>query len=219
MTALFITGADTEVGKTYVACQIARQAVAAGKRVGVYKPVASGCRDVDGERISDDAAALWEAAGRPRTLDDVCPQRFLAPLAPSRAAAAESRRVDEAMLTRGLDVWRDGFDLTLIEGAGGYFSPISETLLNADLAVTIGQPLVIVVANQLGAINQALQTVFVAQRYRGGLPIAAVALNSVRNDGDESAASNAEEIRRRLDETIPLLTLPHGGMLDWKPFP
>ena len=72
--------------------------VAAGKKVGVYKPVASGCELRDGKLVSADAVALWEASGRQAVLHEVCPQRFLAPLAPAAAAAAEGRTVDDALL-------------------------------------------------------------------------------------------------------------------------
>jgi dethiobiotin synthetase len=76
---LFITGTGTGVGKTYVAGLVARALVAAGKRVGVYKPVASGCEFFDGRLVSPDAVAMWEGAGRPGTIDRVCPQMFAAP--------------------------------------------------------------------------------------------------------------------------------------------
>ena len=81
---LFITGTDTGVGKTYVAALIARSLAASGRRVGVYKPAASGCpRDPDGRLVSGDAVALWEAAGQPGELEYVCPQCFAAPLGPA----------------------------------------------------------------------------------------------------------------------------------------
>src|SRR5262245_31815150 len=90
----FVTGTDTGVDKTHVAAMMARALLAAGKRVGVYKPVASGCRNVEGELVCDDALALWEAAGRPGELSRVCPQRFVPALAPHLAARAEGREVD-----------------------------------------------------------------------------------------------------------------------------
>ena len=89
---LFITGTDTEIGKTYVAALIARSLVAAGHRVGVYKPAASGCSRQGDSLVSDDALALWQAAGSPGTLAEVCPQVFAAPLAPHLAAAAEGKQ-------------------------------------------------------------------------------------------------------------------------------
>src|SRR5690349_2937295 len=100
---LFSTGTDTEVGKTYAAALIVRALVDGGHRVGVYKPAASGCRVEAGRLVSEDALALWEAAGRPGTLDEVCPQRFAAPLAPHLAAEAEGRSLDAALLRAGLD--------------------------------------------------------------------------------------------------------------------
>src|SRR5205809_545625 len=70
---LFIVGTDTAVGKTFVAARIVGALAWAGLRVGIYKPAASGCRRVDGLLISDDAIALWEAAGQPGRLNAVCP--------------------------------------------------------------------------------------------------------------------------------------------------
>ena len=103
---LFITGTDTGVGKTYVAALIARRLAQQGRKVGVYKPAASGCRRRGGVLVSDDAVALWEAAGRPGDLEHVCPQRFEAPLAPHLAAAAEGRQLDAGLLRRGLEYWQ-----------------------------------------------------------------------------------------------------------------
>src|SRR5262245_30914885 len=91
---LFITGTGTGVGKTYVAALVARVLRNSGRRVGVYKPVASGCEIRDGRLVSVDAIALWEAAGRPGSLDQVCPQLFAALLAPHLAARAEGRKVN-----------------------------------------------------------------------------------------------------------------------------
>jgi dethiobiotin synthetase len=177
---------------------IARALVRAGRRVGVYKPAASGCRREGNVLVADDAVALWEAAGRPGTLEQACPQRFLAPLAPPRAAAAEGRRVDEALLRSGLDCWRESSEIVLVEGAGGLMSPLGETVYNIDLAAEFGFPLVIVAANELGAINAVLQTVITAQTRAPRLSISGIVLNQTgRREGDASLATNAEEIAAR----------------------
>ena len=123
---LFITGTDTGVGKTYVAGLIARSLAASGRRVGVYKPAASGCLRQDGTLVSDDAVALWNAAGRPGELERVCPQRFAAPLAPHLAARAEGKALDAALLRQGLEYWRERSEIVLVEGAGGLMSPLGE---------------------------------------------------------------------------------------------
>jgi dethiobiotin synthetase len=211
---LFITGTGTGVGKTYVAALIARALASAGKHVGVYKPVASGCELRDGTLESPDALALWEAAGRPGTLEQVCPQKFAAPLAPHLAARAEGRRVDQQLLRSGLEFWRESCDVVLVEGAGGLMSPVSDDDYNADLADEFGYPLVVVAANVLGTINATLQTLIVADTFRNGLAIAGVVLNSPQiAAGDPSTDSNADELARRCVPPL-LATVKHGDGID-----
>ncbi|NCA11930.1 hypothetical protein EBR56_09020, partial [bacterium] len=87
---IFVTGTDTDVGKTTVAVAIVRSLALGGKRVGVYKPVATGG--------GHDAETLWEAAGRPLSLAQACPQQFPAPISPPRSARAAGRIVDDDLL-------------------------------------------------------------------------------------------------------------------------
>src|SRR4051812_38790041 len=195
---LFITGTGTGIGKTYVGALIVRALRNAGKRVGVYKPVASGCEMGGGELVSADAVTLWEAAGRPGTLQKVCPQLFAAPLAPHLAARAEGRHVDPILLREGIEFWRATSDVVIVEGAGGLLSPISDEDYNADLAAEFGFPLVVVAANVLGTINATLQTLITANTFRDGLRVAGVVLNSLMPPGDDpSVESNADELARR----------------------
>ncbi len=202
LTTLFFAGTDTDVGKTYVASLIAAGLVALGKRVGVYKPVASDCRLIDGERVAADAVSLWESAGRPRTIDDVCPQRFIAPLSPPAAAAAEGTRVDADSLRSGADLWIDGFDVRIVEGAGGLFSPLAEGILNIDLAKQFDSPqLLIVAANRLGVIHQVMATCEAA-KHRGITPSGIILCQTTKNS-DASVASNRMEIEHYCD--VPIL--------------
>jgi dethiobiotin synthetase len=210
---LFITGTDTGVGKTYVAALIAQELASTGRQVGIYKPVASGCRRDGNRLVADDAVALWDAAGRPGDLDAVCPQRFTAPLAPHRAAHAEGLSVDSRRLRSGLDPWRENSEVVLVEGAGGLMSPISDDDYNADLAAEFEYPLVVVAANVLGTINQTLQTLITAATFRDGLSVAGVVLNDIESTGDESAASNAEEISARCVPPL-LASVSHHGRFD-----
>jgi dethiobiotin synthetase len=194
---LFITGTDTEIGKTYVGAMIARALAAAGHRVGVYKPAASGCERRDGQLVSDDALTLWQAAGSPGTLAEVCPQVFAAAKAPHLAAMNEGKRLDAALLRRGLHVWLDRSDVVIVEGAGGLMSPLGEDEFVADLAYDLGFPLVLVADNRLGAINHVLQTLITAATFRDGLPVAGIVLNQAQPDTNLMlAAENATEIRR-----------------------
>lgn len=211
MRGLFFTGTNTGVGKTYVAALVARALVAEGRRVGVYKPVASGCRREGDVLVAEDAELLWEAAGRNGDFKRVCPQRFALPVAPPQAALAEDRRVDRELLRSGLDYWRDQCEIVLVEGAGGLMSPLSEEDYNIDLARDLGLPLVIVAANELGTINATLQTLITAQSAAPELPIAGIVLNQTRAELDESAATNAEEIAKRCD--VPQLAALYFGAL------
>ena len=195
---LFITGTDTEVGKTYVAALIARALVAAGRRVGVYKPAASGCRRRRGALLSEDAVTLWNAAGRPGELDRVCPQCFLAPLAPHLAARAEGKKLDGELLRGGIEYWRARSEIILVEGAGGLMSPLGEEEYVADLAYDFGFPLVVVSRNVLGTINATLQTLITAATFRDGLEIAGVVLNNAGPASeDASLSTNRGELSAR----------------------
>lgn len=196
---LFITGTDTGVGKTYVAAMIARALAASGRRVGVYKPAASGCRYEGNKLVADDALRLWDAAGRPGELDYVCPQRFAAPLAPHLAARAEGKEIDAALLRYGLGYWQQRSDVVLVEGCGGLMSPLCEDDYVAHLAEHFGFPLVVVARNALGTINATLQTLIAAEAFGDGLPVAGVVLNNVvpPSAADPSASSNRREISAR----------------------
>jgi dethiobiotin synthetase len=216
---LFITGTDTGVGKTYVACLIARRLIAQGVRVGVYKPAASGCAAQNGPLVSDDAVALWEAAGKPGELHDVCPQRFRAPVAPHLAARAEGKEIDASLLRTGLSAWRDRCELVLVEGAGGLMSPLSDDDYVADLAYEFGYPLVIVAPNVLGVINQTLQTLITAAAFVDGLPVAGIVLNNVRlAEDDPSVATNLAELEKRCGPPVLAQVACNGEFsspIDW----
>jgi dethiobiotin synthetase len=217
---LFVTGTDTAVGKTYVAALIARQLVAAGRRVGVYKPVASGCvaspndlaspdRKGREKLVSDDALQLWQAAGRPGEFDWVCPQCFAAPLSPPRAAREAGRAVDRALLRSGLDYWSASHEILIVEGAGGLLSPASDEDSMADLAADFGFPLIVVAANRLGTINHTLLTLEVAASRK--LQVAAVILNDLPDDSsDPSRSTNFDDLQQLITQ-LPLIFLNSRG--------
>ncbi len=203
MEVYFVTGTGTDVGKTYCACRFVETCRDEGKRVGVYKPVASGCiRGEDGDWIAEDAVKLWNAAGRPLTLHAVCPQRFIAPLAPPQAAVVEGLEVDEALLLLGADVWVGPVDILVVEGAGGLFSPISASWLNIDLALQLRElfpqmTVNVIAGNRLGVIHECVATVRAAEAE--GLSIDTIVLNEFEASSekiDPSIATNAMQIER-----------------------
>jgi dethiobiotin synthetase len=222
---LFVVGTDTGVGKTYVAARIAAALGEAGVRVGVYKPAASGCRREGRTLVSDDAVALWHAAGQPGELKAVCPQRFAAPLAPHLAAREERKEIDSALLRSGLDYWRARSEVIIVEGAGGIMSPMGERDYVIDLAEEFGYPLIVVAPNRIGTINGTLLTLLAASTRPNPLPIAGVVLNDVLppDVDDPSTLVNRVELEARC--VPPVLTqLGHqatrfedgGQPVDWR---
>lgn len=219
---LFLCGTDTDVGKTAVAVAIVQQLVSRGVAVGVCKPVASGVT-ADGS----DPQRLWEAAGRPGTLAEVCPQSFRAAIAPTRAAAAEGRAIDDSLLVSCVTAWRARSEFVVVEGAGGLYSPLSPRWLNRDLALELGLPLVICDDARLGAIGRTLALVTAARSQ--GFRVAAVVLSQVAAPGPggaedpESAAAIATgalaDLTERLGPT-PVALLRHAAAevepaVDW----
>lgn len=205
---LFITGTDTNVGKTRVAALVARELTAAGRRVGVYKPAASGCRAENEALVSGDAVALWEACGRTGELEKVCPQRFAAPVAPHLAARAQAEEIDLKLLRSGLDYWSERSDIVIVEGVGGLMSPVGDEEYVADLAYDFGYPLIVVARDALGTINHTLQTLIAAATFRKGLEVAGVVLSQTTEAADASVPANRRELEARC---VP----PVLGRLDW----
>jgi len=179
LPGLFITASDTGAGKTYLATKLAQALTAQGRVVAVRKPVESGCDEVDGQLMPLDAHALRLAAGAWEPLASVCPNPLHAPLSPPRAARFMKRKLFLADILISCTKPQQA-DLLLVEGAGGFFAPIAEDALNADLAAALGLPVLLVVPDRLGAINQALLGIH-AITHRG-LNLAGVVLNQCDAD-------------------------------------
>ena len=212
MRGLFITGTDTDVGKTWVTAAIARQLRADGLRPGVFKPACSGAElDDSGEPRWHDVEALAEAAGiADRQL--ICPQTFAAPLAPPVAARQEGRTVSWQGMLDGVARWEGESlkaDLLLVEGVGGMLCPLTENRCVADLAVALKFPLVIVARLGLGTINHTLMTIEAARSR--GLNIAGGILNDGQNLAETAAGKTNYDELNRLADVLVLGLLPFGG--------
>jgi len=193
LSGLFITGTDTNVGKTVVATAIVRQLREAGVRVGAYKPAASGAVErLDGNLVWDDVEQLSQALGDEYPAERICPQRFAAPLAPPLAAGAEGRSVDRRLLREGARWWQAQVDFVVVEGAGGLLSPLSHEDSVADLARDLALPLVVVARAGLGTINHTLLTLESARA--ADLEVAAVVLNPWPAQPSEIERDNRETI-------------------------
>ena len=173
---IFVTGTDTGVGKTIVAATLARLLRINGVKVGVMKPVTSGCREVAGKLVSDDAMLLCQAAGIELS-EDVAPYCLREALAPAEAAKIDGIRVDFSTIKEAFDRLASSYDYVIVEGAGGVMVPLSGGLLIADLARQLELPLLVVARPGLGTINHTVLTCFAAQQM--GLQVAGVIINGM----------------------------------------
>ncbi len=156
---LFVCGTDTAVGKTVVTCAIARRLRAASWRVGVCKPMASGCVEHNGELVNNDALLLREHAKCDAPMSIINPLRFAPPLAP---AAAADRSPDWDAVAHSLATLDRDHDGLLIEGVGGLLVPLDANdpqVTVLDLIHAIGYPTLVVTRPGLGTLNHTAMTV------------------------------------------------------------
>jgi dethiobiotin synthetase len=203
VTGVLVTGTDTGVGKTYVACLLARALRRRGARVAVLKPVETGVASAP-----EDAVCLRAAAADPAPLDDVCPYRLRAPLAPAVAARAEGVVIDVGAILALATRRAAGADVLLVEGAGGLLVPLADRTTYLDLATRLRLPLLIVAANRLGTVNHCALTARVAAA--AGAVVRGFVLSAPAAVTDESAATNAETIAD-LTGLPCLAVLAHGA--------
>lgn len=190
---LFVTGTDTEVGKTVVTAALAAALAGRGLRVGVMKPAESGCPLRDGRLFPQDAMFLKEASGCTAPLELVNPYAFAPPLTPALAAEFEGVTIE-------LDRIRDCYaqlaathDIVLVEGAGGLLAPLTAELSMHDLATALGLAVLVVARNVLGVINHTALTVTVA---RTTVPVVGIILNDQSPTVHPAEQTNAEALRR-----------------------
>jgi dethiobiotin synthetase len=153
---VYVTGTDTEVGKTRVAAGLVHALVAAGLRSAGYKPVAAGIARAAGETVNEDVLALHAASSPGLTLAEVGPVQLDTPVAPHLAAAAEGRRIDRAVLVAGARALLARHDALVVEGAGGWCVPLGDDWDSSDVARELGLPVIVVVGLRLGCLNHAL---------------------------------------------------------------
>ena len=216
MPGVFITGTDTEVGKTWVSAALIKGFAQQGYQTIARKPVASGCIWVNEQLLSEDALQLQQAviaAGQtPPPLAQICPYLFEPAISPARAIAQspnpqlqQLRLADlhQACLANHPEQLASKPNLLLVEGAGGFYSPITPDGLNADLAQKLGLPIVLVVANRLGCLNQALLSLTaIAER---NLPLQAIVLNDITPDAD---AHNLSDLATLVSQYSPFPNTP-----------
>lgn len=153
---LFVTGTDTEIGKTRVACALLRGLVAAGERAVGYKPVASGCEKTPQGLRNEDALAMMAAGSPGFAYEEINPYAFEPAIAPHIAAADIGVTIDIERLDGAHDALAQQADWVVVEGAGGWHVPLAGTLDFATWASDHRWPVVLVVGMRLGCVNHAL---------------------------------------------------------------
>jgi dethiobiotin synthetase len=201
---LFVTGTDTGVGKTLVACGLVRALAAAGLRVGVLKPIASGSlRTPEGLR-NEDALALAACANLGQTYGQVNRYCFEPPISPHIAADEAGISIDVDLIAGDYRNTAARADWVVTEGAGGWYAPIGPTRTMADLAAALPAAVLLVVGLRLGCLNHAALTrEAIGAR---GVPFAGWVASALDPEFAR-AAENLAALTRVLGE--PLAVIPH----------
>ncbi len=188
LSGIFVTSNNTDSGKTFIGTKVLT-AIEEITPIHPYKPIETACPIVDGVLYPRDAHALQAACQTSYDIEAICPYRF------SLVASGELASSGQGISMYDL-IERLPKGLVLVEGAGGFFSPLLVSTLNADFAQTLGFPVLIVIEDTLGAISEALLTISAVRSY--GLPIFAVVMNNkVPNN-----LHNSHELAGYTEETI-----------------
>ena len=157
--AFFITGTDTGVGKTHVACKLIADYVAQGYNVVGMKPVAAGCELVDGEWVNEDVVKLQAASNVQAPRELINPYSFKEAIAPHIAAKNAGVEIKIEKIMQAYQQLTSMADVVIVEGAGGFLVPLNQSENMADLAAALTIPIILVVGMKLGCINHSLLTV------------------------------------------------------------
>lgn len=155
MKGVFVTGTDTDCGKTRVAAALIHRLRAAGLRVAPFKPVAAGAVETSGGLRNEDAIALIEAAGGEWSYEEVNPYCFRPPVSPHLAAADAGVTIRADRIQESYSRLAGKVDMVVVEGAGGWLVPLRPDWSIEDLAVMLDLPVVLVVGLRLGCLNHA----------------------------------------------------------------
>lgn len=208
----FVTGTDTGVGKTYVSCLLLEAFKRQGLKTMALKPVAAGCETVDGQLRNDDALQLQQHMTETLSYEEVNPFALKAAIAPHLAAASEGRRL---LVSRIAGMVRGAamrpVDVTLVEGAGGWYVPLNDKETLADLVRELQLPVILVVGMRLGCLNHAILTARAI--HRDGLRVAGWVANCIEPAMPELEA-NIQTLKTLL--SAPCLgVVPHAPQADF----
>lgn len=207
-TVLFITGIDTNIGKTFTTGMLARALAGKGKKVITQKMIQTGCTD-----ISEDIEMHRKIQEIPFTEEDksglTCPYIFTYPCSPHMAAEKDGRSIDLSVVTEATRRLLEKYEYVLLEGAGGLMVPNDFHSLTIDYVKGQGYPVILVTSGKLGSINHTLLSLFACKQY--GIPVWAVAYNLYPHTDELITANTLEYLTQYLEKEFPetaLIMLP-----------
>lgn len=207
----FVSGIDTNIGKTWATGLLAKMLAETGRRVITQKMVQTGC---SGE--SEDIVLHRRIQGIPLNDDDrsglTCPYIFTYPCSPHMAAARDGAEIDPARITEATRRLREKYEVVLLEGAGGLMVPVTETLTTLEYVRACGYPLVLVTSGRLGSINHTLLSLLACRQY--GVEVKAVIYNLYPAEDEAITRNTLGYLRNYLATHHPaavLLTLPDAS--------
>ena len=206
-TGFFITGTDTEVGKTLVSAALILKLKEVGKNAVGFKPVVAGTySSADGRELNEDLEALRIASNLERGSIELCPYILSNPAAPHLVAQAQGIELNIGVITQAFQNISEKFNAVVVEGAGGFLVPLNDREDLGDIAMALGLPVILVVGMRLGCINHALLT-YEALKIRN-LHLAGWVANTL-SDEMPLLQENIETLKSRISEpylgTIPPL--------------
>lgn len=191
MTVLFISGIDTDIGKTMATGQLAKALYQKGCKVITQKLVQTGCRD-----IAEDLITHRKMMGMPLQKVDkdgtTCPYVFSKPASPHLSSALEHTVIEPELITAATDKLLNDYDIVLLEGAGGLMVPITPSLLSLDYIAKLGYPIILVTSGRLGSINHTLLSIEAIESR--SLSLHAVIYNQWQPDNSDSSYKKDDEI-------------------------
>lgn len=194
----FITGVDTDIGKTFVTKGLALAFEKSGKKVGVFKPLQSSAIKTAEGFIAPDLKAVNDLSN---SINTMCSYLFEGDVSPALAARLAGIQIDVEKIKADFNLFSEQNEITLVEGAGGLLAPATDSMLCADLIKALNIPIIIVTVPFLGRLNHTLLTIHYAKTM--GIDIKGIIINKVPNIIDDLATKNfVDELKRYTDVEI-----------------
>lgn len=194
----FITGIDTDIGKTFITRGLALAFENEGKKAGVYKPLQSGAIKTENGFIAPDLYAVEQLS---KTINTKCSYLLEGEVSPALAARLSGVHIDIEKIKQDFKSFSELNEITLVEGAGGILAPATDTMLCADLIKALNIPIIIVTVPFLGRLNHTLLTIHYAKSHN--IPIKGIIINKVPDKTNDLASQNfIQELKMYTDEKI-----------------